>query len=167
MGILKWVAWEIAREERKREKEERKRRAVIMYNSGYSIDIIANELCVAPSTVRRYIREWRQECKSDYSNNADTENSGIDGLKFLGVFVGAFYLFYKFGFEGGLFFNILLAIFTIFRLSDSLKQREFYVPIFVLFGVLYLYDLNLIYSLLLFVSTILVVVYLSKKLEHS
>lgn len=63
MGILKWVAWERAREERKREREIRKNKAAKMYKQGYTVETMARELGVKPSTVKTYLRELKKEGK--------------------------------------------------------------------------------------------------------
>ena len=39
----------------------------------------------------------------------------IFSIKFLGVLVGALYLFYKFELYGGLLFNVVLAIYSLLR----------------------------------------------------
>lgn len=78
MGIYKIIAWEVANQERREKRKRRKRRAVMLYLQGRSVESIAAKLGVKPSTVYRYLREWRQEGRPNYADEAQSDGGLLD-----------------------------------------------------------------------------------------
>jgi len=173
MGITRRAISDEIRERRKKEKEERKKRAIALHNSGYSIDKIANEIEVKPSTVRSYLREWRRESYSTYSISRETQD--FDGallflyfLKSLIIILAFILSFVRFGFGGGLLVCLVLLVFTFFRMSNRIGKIEFYFPL-IIFDILVLsiknisliQGLELIFIPILFIT--LPVAFLTRK----